>query len=560
MLNIIRGLCSLVLVIAILPVGCASVGRAAKPDAHPTEFGVMSWNIWRGGREDGPDIGPRRVVEVIRDSGVDLVAMQETYGSGEHIAAELGFHFLPRGTNVSILSRFPIIEDISVFAEFKCVGALVNLPDGRRVAVYSIWLPYAEDIWLPGVRQGRDPSSLITATEPSRADLERILDAIEERLAGETYAGVPVILAGDFNAMSHLDYADIALDQYGVTVSWPTTRQMSERGFRDAYRQMHPAIDRAKDRTWSPRFPEQEQDRIDFIYFKGPGLAVTHAEHIDRHPDTFPSDHAAVVARFHTRAAPSAPSDHTLSAVTYNIRHGRGTDDRVDLARTARVLKDLDPHLIGLQEVDDRARRTGGVNQAAELGRQLGMHAAFGPFMDYQGGRYGMAILSRYPFVDVHVLPLPDGHEPRIALVAHIRLPNDEIVTVVNVHFDWVDDDAFRFAQAQAVAEYLRGLQTPFVLLGDFNDQPGSRTHHLFSELAQEAMKPEGERFTYPSTAPTTDIDSIFTSPRSRWSHGQIHVHDESIASDHRPVSARLILHPDKNGNAPLPHPGPTTE
>jgi len=254
------------------------------------------------------------------------------------------------------------------------------------------------------------------------------------------------------------------------------------------------------------------------------------------------------------------PPGIPLRAVTYNIRHARGMDGAVDLARTADVLRSLDPDLVALQEVDDRAARTGGVDQAAELGQQLGMHAAFGSFMEYQGGRYGMAILSRYSFVDVHVLPLPDGHEPRIALVAHVRLPNDEVMTGVNIHFDWVEDDAFRFAQAQAVVEYLRSLQNPFMLLGDFNDQPGSRTHRLLSELAQEAMKPEGERFTYPSTAPTTDIDSIFTSPRSRWFHSQIRVHDESIASDHRPVSARLILHPVKDGDAPLSHSRPTTE
>jgi endonuclease/exonuclease/phosphatase family metal-dependent hydrolase len=238
------------------------------------------------------------------------------------------------------------------------------------------------------------------------------------------------------------------------------------------------------------------------------------------------------------------PPGIPLRAVTYNIRHARGMDGAVDLARTADVLRSLDADLVALQEVDDRAARSGGVDQATELAQRLGMRAAFGPFMDYQGGRYGMAILSRYPFAEVQELRLPDGHEPRIALVAHVRLPNDEIVTVVNVHFDWVDDDTFRVAQAQVVAEYLRGLQNPFVLLGDFNDQPGSRTHRLFSELAKEAVKPETDRFTFSSTDPTVEIDAVFTAPAPRWTHGEVRVHDEPVASDHRPVSALLLLHP----------------
>lgn len=233
-----------------------------------------------------------------------------------------------------------------------------------------------------------------------------------------------------------------------------------------------------------------------------------------------------------------------LRIVTYNIHHSRGMDGAVDLARTADVLRSLAPDLVALQEVDDRAARSGGVDQAAELGRQLGMHAAFGSFMDFQGGRYGMAILSRYPLAEVVPLRLPDGHEPRVALVAHIRLPTDEILTVVNVHFDWVEDDTFRFAQVQAVADYLRGLRNPFVLLGDFNDQPGSRTHRLFSELAKEAVKPETDRFTFSSTDPAVEIDAVFTAPAPRWTHGEVRVHDEPVASDHRPVSALLLLHP----------------
>jgi hypothetical protein len=94
-------------------------------------------------------------------------------------------------------------------------------------------------------------------------------------------------------------------------------------------------------------------------------------------------------------ALPALQPADALRVVSYNIRHGRGNDDVVDLERTARVLRALSPDIVGLQEVDERATRSGGVPQAVRLGELLGMHHAFGRFMDYQGGAYGLAILSR---------------------------------------------------------------------------------------------------------------------------------------------------------------------
>src|SRR5690606_18432600 len=66
------------------------VAQQASPVVPPIDLKVMAWNIWHGGREDGKDVGPARVIDVIRNSGADVVAMQETYGSGELIQKELG--------------------------------------------------------------------------------------------------------------------------------------------------------------------------------------------------------------------------------------------------------------------------------------------------------------------------------------------------------------------------------------------------------------------------------------------------------------------------------------
>ena len=234
-----------------------------------------------------------------------------------------------------------------------------------------------------------------------------------------------------------------------------------------------------------------------------------------------------------------APSPVTsLRIATYNIRHGQGMDNAVDLERTATVLRQHQPDIVGLQEVDDRVTRSGRVDQARELGSLMNLEHAFGAFMNYQGGRYGMAILSRHPIRQVRTISLPDGEEPRIALAAEIELPNKARIVAINVHFDWLDNDGDRFKQASALAAVLDTLSLPYVLLGDFNDERGSRTLRLFQSRAMELQKEGGARDTYPSTSPTKEIDHIFVAPARAWTVRSIDVIAETRASDHRPVVA----------------------
>jgi endonuclease/exonuclease/phosphatase family metal-dependent hydrolase len=229
-----------------------------------------------------------------------------------------------------------------------------------------------------------------------------------------------------------------------------------------------------------------------------------------------------------------------IRVVTYNIKHGRGNDEVVDLDRTAAVLRALRPDIVGLQEVDDGAKRSGNVREAEHLGKSLGIHRAFGKFMDFQGGAYGMAILTKYPIESSSEVRLPEGNEPRVALSVRVTLPDKQLLSIVNVHFDWVRDDSFRFAQAQALTKHLDALTTPYILLGDFNDVPESRTLALFRSRTGEAAKPKEDRLTFSSTEPSKEIDYIFFAPASRWQAREVRVINEPVASDHRPVLAVL--------------------
>jgi endonuclease/exonuclease/phosphatase family metal-dependent hydrolase len=263
---------------------------------------VMSWNIWRGGHEamDAKDPVEKAakqdsIISVIQREDPDIVAMVETYGSGEVIAHGLKYHFQPRGTNVSIFSRWPIEKDISVYKPFNCVGAIVQHPSGQRLAVYAVWIHYEDDIWTdPKSRYGK------TAADLLRTDGESRVTEVKDIIAGiaEQAGNLPVILAGDFNSNSHLDYTEAALSEYGIVAPWPVIKTVAEAGYRDSYREANPAINRAKDRTWSPRFPDQIQDRIDFIFWKGAALQPTTSRVVDRFDPVWPSDHAAVVTDF----------------------------------------------------------------------------------------------------------------------------------------------------------------------------------------------------------------------------------------------------------------------
>ena len=240
--------------------------------------------------------------------------------------------------------------------------------------------------------------------------------------------------------------------------------------------------------------------------------------------------------------ARSTTEPATIRVASYNIKHGRGNDNVVDLARTAGVLRALAPDIVGLQEVDREAERSGKVDEARALGESLGLHYAFGRVMDFQGGAYGMGVLSRFPITQSRDVRLPDGNEPRVALAVDVRLPDGRPLTIVNVHFDWVADDGFRFAQAQKLTEFLDGLKNPYILLGDFNDEPDSRTLGLFTTRAAEAVKPRDNRLTFSSTEPVKEIDFIFMAPREAWTAGEVRVIDERAASDHRPLLAVLTL------------------
>jgi endonuclease/exonuclease/phosphatase family metal-dependent hydrolase len=242
----------------------------------------------------------------------------------------------------------------------------------------------------------------------------------------------------------------------------------------------------------------------------------------------------------------SSAEDRRLRVMTYNIHHAEGEDKKLDVERIAKVITAQKPDLVAVQEVDVNTQRTGGIDEAAELGRLTGMHVVFGKAMDYQGGQYGQAILSRYPIKShtVHRLPGAAGKEPRIAVEARIATPAELApeIRFVGTHLDHVRDDTDRAAQVKELNRLFVAADAPLtVLAGDLNAAPDSRPMDVLLEHWNDARE-EGKpaEATIPATQPNRKIDWVLLPKAARWRTVATHVVDEPVASDHRPVVADL--------------------
>lgn len=238
------------------------------------------------------------------------------------------------------------------------------------------------------------------------------------------------------------------------------------------------------------------------------------------------------------------PSDTTLRVLTYNIRHARGTDGRIDYERIAAVIKQAQPDLVALQEVDRATQRSEGVDQAQKLRALTGLTPFFAEAMPFEGGSYGVAILSRHPINDPRVLKLksPQAAEPRVAAFVRIRPWGEmqpEVVFVATHLCNFFPENRDSQLHSISRADYAKGAAT--ILAGDFNFEPDSENYttctHALGWVDAAAAAGRASK-TYPAAKPTIRIDYAFIKSKlnASWRVIDAAVLDEPIASDHRPL------------------------
>lgn len=219
-----------------------------------------------------------------------------------------------------------------------------------------------------------------------------------------------------------------------------------------------------------------------------------------------------------------------MRIVSFNIRHGLRTEGGVDTSALAAYSAALGADVLGLQEVDAGAGRSGRVDQAAVTADRAGMTAVFGAArrMGWRGA-YGNALLVRGALLDVERVALPrlSRHEPRGAVVARALLDEGELSVAVT-HLS-VDPDESR-AQLDAVLAVLSARPLPRVLVGDLN----LRVPAIAAAMAGAGLTlADPAEPTFPAGAPRARIDHVAVAGLEVL---RVEVPAPAPVSDHRPL------------------------
>ncbi|MFT3903782.1 MAG: endonuclease/exonuclease/phosphatase family protein [Niabella sp.] len=255
----------------------------------------------------------------------------------------------------------------------------------------------------------------------------------------------------------------------------------------------------------------------------------------------------AVIISFVSCAAKKVQSggSYTVKIMTYNVHHCNPPEKQgvIDVAATAAVIKSQNADLVAVQEVDVNTGRSGKINQAEQLALKAGYKSFyFAKAMDYDGGQYGILILSRYPLSDTKTYMLPraegsKGGEPRVLATATVALPGGKSIRFGCTHLEAYDNNS-RLLQVKDINRIARETSLPFIVAGDFNAHEGS-----------EVIKTLDEHFTRTcNNCPATFsegnaggvIDFIASAPKDVFKIVSHKVIPDHKTSDHMPVVAEL--------------------
>ena len=308
--------------------GAASPQDAAAPT--PAGLRVLIWNIERGANPYTD--GAEKALALIREVDPHVCLLQESYDIdgerprlGEWMAGELGWNsWQGESPHLCVLTPLPV-EARYFHAGWHGVGARLVTPGDRRLDVYSIWIDYRA--YLPYAL--RDDPSVEDATllrcETEGSGRVKQAQALLEHLetTGRLDGSVPLLVGGDWNCPSHLDWTDDTARAFRFKrpLDLPVSRGMAAAGFVDTFREVHPDPLRHPGFTWTPMVrgtvdAPQPLDRIDRLY-RRPATAgkealvpvagrvlpdVHEPAELPRTERSFPSDHGAVVIDFEWRA------------------------------------------------------------------------------------------------------------------------------------------------------------------------------------------------------------------------------------------------------------------
>lgn len=238
------------------------------------------------------------------------------------------------------------------------------------------------------------------------------------------------------------------------------------------------------------------------------------------------------VERNETNPIPTAIPEPTgdVRLMSYNIRHGSDINKEMNLDGQIEVMRKWKADYIMVQEVDSVCLRSGKVNEAQLMADALGMHATFARAIDFEGGKYGVALLSREKPISVARYPLSNNSEPRVLLVCEFA---DKFVACTHLSFERNEHEA----PVTIINAAAQKATKPFFIGGDWNDEPQSV---LLNSLRQTfTILSDDYVLSYPADVPTMCIDYIAAYKNDAVKQPVVtlqHLANEPTASDHRPL------------------------
>jgi endonuclease/exonuclease/phosphatase family metal-dependent hydrolase/Icc-related predicted phosphoesterase len=244
---------------------------------------------------------------------------------------------------------------------------------------------------------------------------------------------------------------------------------------------------------------------------------------------------------FNSEAQTYPQRENTHRLMSYNIRHGQGMDNKMDIERIGRLIINVNPEVVGLQEVDSVIGRSGNIDIMKLLSDQTGMYATFGYSILHGGGKYGNGILTREKPVSVKKITLPGADEARTALLVEL----DRYI-VVNTHLSLKNEE--RTESVRIITDAVSDYNKAVISMGDLNANPDSEPVEVLKRNWQILSNPETK--TFPSGEPTVTLDYIlgYKGKGETYAKYNAQVIDEKIASDHRPLFVDIRLKTPSSG------------
>lgn len=226
-------------------------------------------------------------------------------------------------------------------------------------------------------------------------------------------------------------------------------------------------------------------------------------------------------------------AQHALRLMTYNIKNANGMDDICNFQRVANVINNASPDVVAIQEVDSMTRRSGQKYVLGEIAERTQMHACFAPAIEFDGGKYGIGLLTRQVPLRLQAIPLPGREEARTLILAEFQ---DYIYGCT--HLSLTEED--RMKSLEIVKSFTASYKKPLFLAGDMNAEPES---DFIKELQKDfQILSNPKQSTYPAPEPKETIDYVtaLKSNANGFALISSQVLNEPLASDHRPILVEL--------------------